>query len=85
MTDHLCREPINDYIFYIQNKFSSQKIENGCHISTPFLYPDFASIEFTIFTIGDKYILTDDNETLNMLYINGLSTESNKDLWRLVT
>lgn len=74
----------DDFIKIIQSHlasgFESFKINEKCLIVTPFRYPDFASIEYSVKAINDKFLLSDDGETLNMLFVNGLTIENNKDL-----
>ena len=80
MSDQICDTTIQKYLQTLQEGFDVHSVEDRCIIATPFLYPDFASIEFTIQPIGDGYLLSDEGETLNMLFLNGLSVEENREL-----
>lgn len=85
MNTPLCDETINQFVGHLQTGFESYDLEDRCLIVTPFLYPDFASIEYSIQPVGDGYLLSDNGETLNMLFLNGLTVESNRDLWKQVS
>lgn len=85
MNEPLCGTTIEQFIQHLQSGFVAYQLENRCLIVTPFLYPDFASIEYSIESVGDGYLLTDNSETLNMLFVNGLSVETNRDLQKQVS
>lgn len=80
----LCDTTIEQFIQHLQAGFTAYQTKERCIIVTPFLYPDFASIEYSIEPVGDGYLLTDNSETLNMLFANGLTVESNRDLQKQV-
>ncbi len=77
-----CDATINHYLNHLKSNFEILPVDNGCLIVTPYVYPDLASIEIFIEPNGNEYLLTDDGETFNMLFTNGL--ESNKNLVQLV-
>jgi len=85
MNESLCDTTIVQFIKHLQDGFTAYQLENRCIVITPFLYPDFASIEYSIEPVGDGYLLTDNAETLNMLYINGLTVETNRDLYKQIS
>ncbi len=80
MNAPLCDITINQFIKHLQSGFDAYQLEDRCLIVTPFLYPDFASIEFSIQPVGDGYLLSDSGETINMLFLNGLTLETNRDM-----
>lgn len=84
MNTPLCYSTIEQFIQHLQAGFDARQIESRCVIATPYLYPDFASIEYSVEQVGDGYLLTDNGETLNMLFLNGLTIEGNKELYRQV-
>jgi len=84
MNAPLCDSTIQQFIQHLQTGFDARQINDRCLIITPYLYPDFASIEFSVEPIGDGYLLTDNGETLNMLFVNGLTIEGNKELYKQV-
>ncbi len=82
MNNLICSNVVSQYIDHIRSDFKILALdENRCLVVTPFLYPDFASIELGIEIIGESYLITDYNETLNMLFVNGLAIESNKEMY----
>jgi hypothetical protein len=85
MSDNLCDSTVDQFIRHLQSGFKAYHLDNRCLIVTPFLYPDFASIEYSIEPVGSGYLLTDNSETLNMLFANGLTIETNHDLQKQVS
>lgn len=75
-----CLEVVNKYVDYINSDFVTLPYDEGCVIVTPFNYPDMASIEIYVSQFNDAFLLSDEGETLNMLFVNGLSVETNKHL-----
>jgi len=78
----LCAEIVERHIETLQLGFETHPFGEGCVIVTPFSYPDLASIEIVVEPRGDSFLLTDEGETLNMLFVNGLTLEANKALLR---
>jgi hypothetical protein len=78
----LCGTVVDHLVKHFQNQFEMQPVEDGCVVVTPFTYPDLASIEFCIKSDGASFLLTDEGETLNMMFVNGLTIEANKELYR---
>lgn len=67
-----CSSVINEYISWLQGNFYSQSFGNECIITTPFLDPSGDSIEIKAIMDEDKIILTDDGETFDYLFLNGI-------------
>lgn len=82
MGEQICNSAVGQIIAEMQAGFVVHPLENRCIIATPFLYPDFASIEYSIESVGDKYLLTDNGETMNMLFVNGLTIHKKSSLWK---
>lgn len=80
MTEIFCNLVVEQLISHLESSFEIQPFENGCIIVSPFTYSDLASIEFAIEPIGGGYLLTDHGETLNMLFVSGLTVEPNRQL-----
>jgi len=85
MNKPLCDLTIEKFTQHLKSGFTAYSVDNRCVIVTPFLYPDFASIEYSIEAIGNGYLLTDNSETLNMLFVNGLPVETNKEFLKQVS
>jgi hypothetical protein len=82
MSDNNCNVVVEKLIESLEAEFETRPLRDGCAITTPFLYPDFASIEMYLEPVGNDLLLTDEGETLNMLFVNGLTIEKNKDLYK---
>jgi hypothetical protein len=82
--EYTCDSVVNKFLENLKVDFKIHHLENRCIIVTPFLYPDFASIELFLEPVGDNILLTDEGETLNMLFMNGLNIEKNKALYKEV-
>lgn len=81
MTDY-CDVVVAKFLENIKTEFESNSLDERCSIVTPFYYPDFAAIELFVQPVGDGILLTDEGETLNMLFLNGLTIEKNKELYK---
>lgn len=81
MTDY-CDVTITQFLDNIKSEFEANKLNDECSIVTPFYYPDFAAIEIFVHQVGNRIMLSDEGETLNMLFVNGITLEKNKDLYR---
>ncbi len=77
-----CDATVDQFLENIKMEFETKHLGEGCSIVTPFYYPDFAAIELHIHQVGDGIMISDGGETLNMLFLNGLSVEKNKTLYR---
>jgi hypothetical protein len=82
MNKMICESTIEQFLNNLSSDFDAQKYENGCLLITPYYYPDFAAIEIFIEPKKNGYILSDMGETLNMLFVNGLTLEKNNNLYK---
>ncbi len=82
MNSQICDSAIKQLIDNLESGFFIHHLEDRCIIATPFLYPDFASIEYSIELVEGGFLLTDNGETLNMLFVNGLSINNKSALWK---
>ncbi len=78
----LCEAVVTHLIDHFRSGFETYAVGNDCVVVTPFAYPDLASIEIYIKLKGDSYLLTDEGETLNMMFVSGLTVEANQELYR---
>lgn len=76
ITTSVCEKAVEQLIASVRSGFETYPADGGCVIATPFAYPDLASIEIYVREQGDQYVLSDEGETLNMLFVNGLSIEA---------
>ncbi len=78
-TESVCTTVTAHLASYLHASVEGHPDEGGCVIITPFTYPDLASIELYVYIEGDAFLLTDEGETLNMLYVNGLTLETKRE------
>lgn len=76
----LCTKITKSLLNHLQTEFRTQSTDHGCVIVTAFTHPDLASIEIFAETTTEGYLLSDEGETLNILFVSGLVIEDNKEL-----
>lgn len=82
MTTEFCDIAVQKFIENMKSEFETYPVEDRCCIVTPFYYPNFGAIEFFLSEVGDRVLLSDEGETLNMLFVSGITIEKNKDLYK---
>lgn len=73
--DTLLCDPLADILAAsLSEKFAVLPEKDGsCAVATPFRYPDLASVEISVHRVAEGYTVSDDGETLNILFVNGLT------------
>lgn len=65
---------------HLRGKFSIHPLDGGCVIVTPFRHFDMSYIEIYVELSSKGYYLSDGGETLNMLFVSGITIEDKPDL-----
>ncbi len=82
MKTNNCDAVVEKFLENLRSEFETHPTGDKCTIVTPFYYPTFGAIELFVRQVGKGVLLSDEGETLNMLFVNGLAIEKNKDLYR---
>lgn len=80
MSDDSCEVVIGELADVFRSQLELHRVDDGCVIVTPLTYPDMDAIELFVQRAADSYRISDDGNTLNMLFVNGLALERNKTL-----
>lgn len=83
MDELICSNIITKYLEELGNNFTVQNIDRACFIVTPFLDPSGDAIEIKVEIIKDKVNLSDNGNTYDYLFLNGVELTENRK--RLIT
>ncbi|MFH1953314.1 MAG: DUF1829 domain-containing protein [Pseudomonadota bacterium] len=80
MTKDECTELIDSYVAWLRTGFSSEQLEKGCELTTPFLDRHNDHLQIYAVKQNGKILITDDGYILSDLRTSGLeiSTEKRK-------
>ena len=79
----LCTQAISSYLERLKGSFQAMPTDEGCIIVTPFLRSDNECIELELIPQPDgRILLTDNADTIDYLFVNGLNIERSRDLKR---
>ncbi len=65
---------------HLRGKFSIHPLDGGCVVVTPFRHFDMSYIEIHVEPLNNGFHISDGGETLNMLFVSGITVEENPDL-----
>ena len=75
---NICSQLASEYIAHLGGQFSTAKDDDACVIVTPFERPDGDYFELAVRQYTDNTIrVSDDGDTLDYLYVSGLSLSRN--------
>jgi hypothetical protein len=82
--DKFCETAISALIDKLGSLFKITPIESGCIITTPYLRSDNEAIEIEIIQQPNNYLITDGCETIDYLFVNGLSVWRSREISRML-
>ena len=80
----LCREALEQLSTNLKEGFGFEPTETGCMLITPFLRSDNEHIEIELVAENGKLIITDNCETSDYLFVNGLDPERSRAIQRQI-
>lgn len=84
MEEQHCTIIIKQLFDYLNEWSSVRMLGNGCMVVTPFQHYDYSFIELYVEFQDGKYYISDDGETLAMLFVSGLTINHHSPLFRVV-
>jgi hypothetical protein len=82
--DKICEKAISALMEKLGSLFRVTPTDSGCFIVTPFLRSDNEAIEIEIIQQPNNYLLTDGCETIDYLFVNGLSVWRSREIGRML-
>jgi hypothetical protein len=84
MEHQICTVVTHRLFDYLKTWCDARPLDNGCLLVTPFQHYDHSFIELSVAFQEGTYILSDEGETLAMLFVSGLAIEQHSSLFHVV-
>lgn len=84
MENNFCTTVIQHLLYYLKGWTDVRPLGDGCMVVTPFQHYDQSFIELYVEFRDGKYIISDDGETLAMLFVSGLTIDKRSPLFDVI-
>lgn len=75
-----CSQIVDSTIAHLNGQFLIQPLDDGCLVITPFMDAERAPVELFVREVDNEFLLTDEGNITNQLFLNGLTVEENPEL-----